>query len=382
MSGIDISDYKERVNPLSESGNKKKDFFDFLNKDISLGKPRFNDKKKEKFYSGLSILLSAGVDITTALELAEEQQSKKDKEIILKIKNAVLSGTGLSIAMEQTGLFSAFEFYSIRIGEESGKLPEVLSDLAKFYSGKIKQTRQVINALSYPFIVVLFAGGAIFFMIKFIVPMFADVFKRFKTDLPGITQLIIKASSAFSSYLPFIFLFLLLIAIIMITQKHKGWYRNYSSKLILKIPFIGTIIKKIYLARFCHSMNLLLGAKTPLINSLELVTKMVSFYPIEKSLEAIKADIMHGEFLHVGLSKFSFYDRRLISLVKVAEEVNKLDFIFEKLNKQYTEEVDYQTTLLSSILEPVIIVVLGLIVGVILVAMYLPLFKLSTSFGL
>lgn len=383
MPAIDLSKYP--VSPKRRDLKKQKEgssIFDFLNKDIRLFGTQLSDKKKEGFYSELHILFSAGLDIKTTLELIEEEQIKKaDKELFGKIRESVINGGSLSEALRETGKFSAYEYYSVKIGEESGRLPEVLEELAAFFVKKIRQQRLVLNALSYPSIVLLTAFGAIFFMMKFIVPMFADVFLRFGGELPYITQLIINISNTFSFYAYYIIVFILLSAVFFYIQKDKEWFRKSSSSLIMKLPVVGNIVRKIYLARFCHSMNLLIGAKTPLLQSIQLVRKMVGFYPIEHSLALIEKDVLGGEPLSGSMARYPIYNKRLRALIKVAEEINQLDLIFGKLTKQYTEEVEHQTGLIGSLIEPVMIIFLGLMVAIILVAMYLPLFQLSTSFG-
>jgi len=124
---------------------------------------------------------------------------------------------------------------------------------------------------------------------------------------------------------------------------------------------------------------LLLGAKTPMIRSLQLVKKMIGFYPFEQAMEIMESDIMHGKLLHQSMSQFSFFDTRIISLVRVAEEVNQLEVIFTRLNTQYNDELEHKISMLSSLLEPVMIIIVGMLVAVILIAMYLPLFQLSST---
>jgi type IV pilus assembly protein PilC len=376
---IDISTYRNKSRPAAPAVKKAKET-GILHKEISLFGRGLSDKKKERFYSELNILFASGVDIKTALELVEEEQSKaKDKLLFGQIKEAVVNGGGLSDAMNKTGKFSPYEFYSIRIGEESGRLTEVLEDLSKFFAGRIKQKRQVMNAVSYPLVVMLTAFGVIWFMLRFVVPMFSDVFKRFKGELPAMTQAVIDASEFLGNNGLYIVLALISLILFLYSQRRKEWFRSRASALLIRLPVFGDIFKKIYLARFCHSMHLLLSARTPLVSALELVQKMVGFYPIEHSLNTVRNDILHGSSLYQSLSKFPIYNSRMRSLIKVAEEVNQSDAIFGKLAKQYTEEVEHRTAMLGSIIEPVMIIFLGLMVAVILIAMYLPLFQLSTS---
>lgn len=381
MSKIDLNKLKSIPKP-SENSKTKKGTFDFLNNDIKFFGSSFGDKKKERFYSELAILFTSGVDIRSALELIEEEQEKeKDKLLFSKIKDSITSGAGLSAAIENTGMFSAYEYYSIQIGEESGRLTEVLQELSIFFGKKIQQKRQLTTALSYPAVLLVTSFGVLFFMMKFMVPMFSDVFKRFKGDLPYFTKLIIRLSDAFENYSLYFFIVLTLLIIFLYSQRQTIWFRKASANVLLRTPIINSMISKIYLARFCQSMNLLISAKTPLVRAIELVKKMVGFYPIEISLEIIQEDIMKGQSLHSSLAKFKIYNKRMVSLIKVAEEVNQLDTMFSKLAKQYSDEVEHQTNILGSLIEPIMIIFIGLIVGIILVAMYLPMFQMSSTIG-
>lgn len=378
MNVIDI----DKISTLNRkpSVGKQASAFDFLGKDIKLFGSGLGDKKKERFYSELGILFSAGVDIKTAFELIEEQQQKSaDKELFGKIKTDVIGGKSLSDSLEHTGKFSTYEVFSIRIGEESGRLMEVLTEITGFYGKKIKQKRQLINAITYPLIVLFVAIGAIFFMMNFIVPMFADVFKRFGGDLPYLTKVVIKASHLVSDYGLLSMAFMLLVSIILYTQRETERIRRMGSSLLIRVPFFGEMIRKIYLARFCQSMSLLLAAKTPIVNALGLVKNMVGFYPIEASLTSIRENILKGKPFYESLAEYKVYPSRMHSLIKVAEEVNQLDRIFEKLAKQYSDEVEHETAMIGNFVEPIMILFLGVFVAVILIAIYLPLFQLSTS---
>jgi type IV pilus assembly protein PilC len=283
--------------------------------------------------------------------------------------------------MQETKMFTPYEFYSLQIGEESGQLTDILKELAIFFSKKIQQKRQLISALSYPLIVFVASFGAIFFMLKFVVPMFSDVFKRFKGELPYFTRLIIRASDLFSNYSIYFITLIIGAVVFFYYNRQKLWFRKWSAEVLLKTPILKDMIGKIYLARFCQSMNLLIAAKIPLITAIDLVQKMIGFYPIEVSLDTVKKDILKGDSLHSSLSKFGIYNKRMISLLKVAEEVNQMDTMFSKLSKQYSDEVEHQTSILGSLIEPVMIIFLGLLVAVILVAMYLPLFQMGSTVG-
>jgi len=386
MPSIDISRYPKKKAGASKKQNNasKKEsggVLAFLNKDISFGVSQLADKKKEGLYVELSTLLLSGIDLRTALELIlVDQETSKDKDLFDGIRKNILSGHSLSDALKAADRFSDYEYYSIKIGEETGRLGEVLTDLASFYKSKIQQRRKIISAVTYPAIVLCTSMGAVLFMIKFVVPMFADVFLRFGGKLPWITAQIIAISGWFDRY----FIYLLLLAgggVAFYLFYHKTpWFRKFSSQLIMKIPVAGDLVKKIYLARFANTMRLLVSTDTPLLRSIGLVRQMIEYYPIETSLLEVEQSILKGESLHRSLAAFPFYPPKMIQLIKVGEEINRMDHFFEKIASQYTDEVEYRTNTISSLLEPLIIIFLGLVVGVILIAMYLPMFQMSNSF--
>ena len=378
--GLDIksiANNKKRTKPDSSQGNS---ILEFLNKDISLFGNSFNDKKKEAFYSELAILLSSGIDIKTAQELIIAEQSKeKDKELFEAVYQRVVAGESLSESLRKTEKISDYEYYSIKIGEESGRLHYTLSELSKYYKKKIKLKRQLISSFSYPLMVLCIAVLAVIFMLNFMVPMFADIFKRFNAKLPALTQIIVDVSNALKADLPYIVLGIISLIVFIVTSRNKEWFRRYGSKLLLKTPLIGNVVRMVFLERFFQSMALLMASRTPMLRSLQLVKNMIGFYELEKILGTIEDDILHGSLLNQSMAKNKFFDRRIISLVKVAEEVNQLDTMFEKLDQQYTEELEYKIGVMSSLLEPIMIIFVGILVAVILISMYLPMFQLGAA---
>jgi type IV pilus assembly protein PilC len=366
--------------PAKDPGDSERTFWNILNKDIKLFGSGLPDKIKESFYLELSVLLAAGVDIRGALDIIQAEQPKKKYRLYFSdLCKRIVGGATLSAAMQSGGLFTPYEFFSIRIGEETGKLVMVLAELAVYYKKRIDQRRQIIGALTYPVLVLTIAGFAVGFMLTYVVPMFADVLKRFGGDLPYITRLVMRLSALFKQSIGIFLLLLSGIIAIAISQRKKTWFRQYSSIILIRIPMIGDLISKTYLSRFSTTMALLIGSRIPMLQALELVKKMIGFFPIEDSLTTVAAEVMSGSSLHSSLSSHKIYPKKMISLIKVGEEVNQLDLFFSKVSAQYSSEVEHRTNVLSKFLEPLIIVGLGLVVGVILIAMYLPLFKLGQS---
>ena len=376
--GIDIRNIekKTKVSDKNKTGGLK----DILSRDIILFKSGFKDNKKEEFFSELNTLLSSGIDLKTALEIiCDEHSGKKDKVIYEVIKEKVINGENLSKAIKESGKFTPYEYFSLKIAEETGRVSEILSELSEFLNRKIKQKRQLTSALSYPVIVLTTAVIAVVFMLKYIVPLFQDVYKRFNGEMPGITKFVIGISDFISGYLWFFLMFVVLLFILSKIFRDNNWYKDKAGVLKLSFPLIGTITRKVYLARFCQSMSFLLTSRVPMLKSLELVRQMIGFYPMEKAILTIEKDVLAGKSLNESMKQFKIFDNRFIALLKVGEEANKLDEIFSKMNNQYAEDVEYRLSVLSNMLEPVLIIFVGGIVGFILISMYLPLFSLSTG---
>lgn len=380
---MNIKEYKKSVSssaPLRQESGWT--IGSLLNYDIRIFAPKFGEKSKETFYLELSTLFSAGLDLKTSLEILIAEQSKKsDKQMLSDVLDNVVRGAPFSESLRKTGQFSPYEFFSIQIGEESGKLAAVLNQLSAFYTNKLKQRRKIVSALSYPMIILTTAIAAVAFMLGFVVPMFRDIFSRFGGDLPPLTKAIIAFSEYVQEYFFPLMIIVLLIAIaIWYAMRFEQGKRIFTS-IVVGLPLVGSLIKTVYLGRFSSSMALLISARVPMLSAIALIRKMIPFYPIRDSLAVVEKEILTGESLYTSLSKFQIYDKKMLSLIKVGEEVNRLDFFFEQLSQKYLQEVEYKTSLIGTFLEPVIIIFLGVIVAFILIAMYLPMFQMSNQIG-
>ena len=346
-------------------------------REIAFGNP-FGDKVKEQFYAEFCSLIESGIDMRRSIQLIiDEQEKQKVRTILDTLQQKIILGSSLSEAMEHSGHFSAYEFQSVRIGEETGRLKYVLASMAVYFGDKVRLKRQLVSVFTYPTFVMAITFGVLYFMLSSVVPMFEDVFKQFGQELPWLTKKIVWLSDHFGGFMLYFFLIVTGGSIYFYTQRKEEWFRKGSSKVLLRIPVFGVLMRKIYTARFCQSMGLLMESKTPLVKALDLVEEMIGFYPLEQAIKHAKKEILAGNQLHYGLGQFSILDKRLISLIKIAEEINQLDQTFVRLTKQYNDEIEYRTKLMGTIIEPAIIVIIGLVVGVIMVAMYLPMFNLS-----
>lgn len=353
-----------------------------LKKEIVLFGERFGNKKKQAFYQELSVLLKAGISFKEGLTLIVDSLKKNaDKELIQSILNDVVNGKPFSEALFTSKAFSEYEFYSLQIGEETGTTARVCQELGVFYERKNEQKRIIIAALTYPSIVLTTAVVVVVFMLSYVVPMFQDIFRQNNVELPMLTKAIVKLSSLTKTYGLYGLVFLLGLFVAGRAFKDHAKYRKVLHYTLLKIPVLGTFITKVYLAQFTQAVALLTTAKVPLLNSIQMVKKMIRFVPLQDSLDKVESSILKGGSLSASLKENPLFDNRIISLVKVAEETNQTEYVFQQLSEQYNQEVVQQSKIMTTVLEPLIILFVGVLVAVLLVAMYLPMFQLSSAIG-
>ncbi len=354
----------------------------FLKQEINiLGKP-FSNKIKEDFYTELGVLLKAGITLKDAIELLHKAQNKKqNKQILHDILQTIINGESLSEVLKQQKYFSEYEYFSIKIGEETGTLSKVMLQLGTFFSRKNEQRRNIISALTYPIIILSTAVLVVGFMLRYVVPMFQDIFKQQNVELPAITKVIIRLSDFIQTYGGLLLLFVVILFVLKRFANKNVRFKQFGDTLILKLPFIGKFVRNVYLSQFTQAVALLTASKVPIVNSIQLVKQMIGFYPLKQSLNIVESYILKGASLSESLKQHKFFDSKMVALVKVAEETNQTEFIFERLNQQYNIQVQQQSKMLSTIIEPFIILIVGFFVGIILVAMYLPMFKLSSAIG-
>ncbi len=372
----------DNIQTVKKDQNVGRDKTSFLQREITLFGNAFSNKKKEDFYTELSVLLRAGITLKDGLELIENAIKKKpQKEKIQAISKSIVSGASLSEAINQHKEFTEYEYYSLKIGEETGTLAQVSEQLGAFYARKNEQRRNLISALTYPVIILTTAILVVAFMLSYVVPMFQDIFEQQKVELPAITKFIITCSELVKSYGWLIVVLILGWFLSRAFLNKKRWYQKFKNNITLRLPFIGEFVKTVYLSQFTQAVSLLTASKVPVINSIQLVKQMINFYPLQDALEHVEQSILRGKSLSNSLKQHQFFDDKMVALVKVAEETNQNEFIFQRLNEQYNSQVQQRSKLLSTIMEPIIIMIVGVLVGVILIAMYLPMFKLSSVLG-
>ncbi|WP_108867466.1 type II secretion system F family protein [Aquimarina aquimarini] len=355
---------------------------EILTKEITLFGNAFTSKKKEQWYAELSVLLKSGIDLRSGLELLSETQKKeKDQKLMASMVAKLVAGTPFSEILKQNKNFTDYEYYAIKIGEQTGELAKITLELSEFYKRKNELRREIVSALTYPIIVMCTAMIVIVFMLRYVVPMFVDIFKQNNVELPGVTKGIINFSDFISDSGWLVFGCLLITIGVLIFVSKKKWFRKILGSIQLRLPILGNYFRKIYMAQFTQAISLLTSSKVPMVESIDLVKNMIDFYPLQEGLHKTKNSVLAGDTLSVSFAKSSIFDKKMIAMIRVAEETNQTEFIFQKLNEQYNQQVKYQSQVISNVLNPLLTIFVGIIVGIILIAMYLPMFRLSSVIG-
>lgn len=371
--GLKVSNIRREKQDKEDQGTS------ILTREINLfGSTSFGNKKKERFYEELSVLLNSGIRLKEAFELViESENNEKNKQLFENILSETNNGLAFSDVLEKDSNFTPYEYFSIKIGEESGTLDKVINTLAAYYKRKNAQRRDVVNAITYPIILLATAILIFGFMLKFVVPMFEEIFRQNQVELPSLTRIVLSWSHWLEDY--FILMLIAIAGLFFLYQaiKNKQRVRTIIDNALLRIPVLGSFIKTSQIAKFTEATALLVGAKVSILESLSMVQGMIRFVPLEKALQAAQDQMLEGESLSTALKKTKFFDSKMIALLRVAEETNKTSYVFNTLNEQYNNEVVQKSKRFSIVLEPIINVVIGLLVGLILVAIYLPMFEMG-----
>ncbi|MBC6431134.1 type II secretion system F family protein [Nostoc sp. HG1] len=342
-------------------------------------------KDKAVFSRQFAVLMNAGVAIVRSLGVLSEQCSNpKLKQALIEISTDVQSGMNLSESMRKhPDCFDGLYVSMIQAGEVGGVLDEVLNRLAKLLEDVARLQNQIKSALSYP-VVVGFIAVAIFLgMTIFLIPIFATIFEQIGITLPPLTQFLMDASKFLRSPKAVIILAVLIGLKIAYGQfgKTPGG-RLTIDRLSLKVPLFGDLIQKSSVARFSRTFGSLTRSGVPILTCLEIVRDTSGNQVIANAIDAARLEIQQGGMISIALQQYEgVFPAMAIQMISIGEETGELDAMLMKVADFYEDEVEQAVKAMTSILEPVMIVVLGGMVGTILLAMYLPMFKVFEKMG-
>lgn len=346
-------------------------------------KKQIPDKKKYLLFSELNSLLVAGLSFSSSFEMLISGDNKKNETQVLETTYfQIINGMEFWKAMEVSQGFSNLDTGVIRIGEETGKLSHALQFLSDYYRKKNEQRNILISALSYPIVIVITAILVLFFMITVVIPMFEQVYSRMGGSLPGMTQFMMRLSANFPTFCIVTVFLGIVFFVLKLLWGETDMYRKTTSNVILHIPLIGELVKSHYQAQFCKLLYLLVSSDVQLTVSLDMLKDIIRFYPYSQSFEIINEGIRRGDTFSDNLNKFkNIYGLKLTALIRVGEETNCLDKMLLNLSNDISQELEHKLKRLGGILEPILILCIGSIVAFVLIAMYLPMFKLGQTIG-
>lgn len=332
----------------------------------------------------LATMLTTGVPIVQALKLVGDNHRKAEmKSILAQITKSVEAGTPLSKAMRTASAhFDTLYVDLVETGEMSGNLPEVFERLAT-YREKSEQLRaKVIKALIYPSMVVLVALGVSYLMLTMVIPEFESMFKGFGAELPWFTQQVLKLSHWVQAYS--LWAFIAIAAAIFglkALRKNSFQIRLKTSRLGLKFPIIGNVLAKASIAKFSRTLATSFAAGIPILASLKTTAKTSGNVHFETAINEVYRDTAAGMPMYIAMRNTEAFPEMVLQMVMIGEESGQLDDMLNKIATIYEFEVDNTVDNLGKILEPLIIVFLGTVVGGLVVAMYLPIFNLMSVLG-
>ncbi|MFN6471399.1 MAG: type II secretion system F family protein [Nostoc sp. SerVER01] len=341
-------------------------------------------KDKAVFSRQFAVLMNAGVAIVRSLGVLSEQCSNtKLKQALVEISNDVQTGMNLSEAMRKhPECFDGLYVSMIQAGEVGGVLDEVLNRLAKLLEDVARLQNQIKSALSYPTVVGFIAVAIFLGMTIFLIPVFAKIFTEIGTELPPLTQFLMDASLFLRS--PKVF------GLIGGLIGFKVAYSRYAKtpvgrqtidRLSLKMPLFGDLIQKSSVARFSRTFGSLTRSGVPILTCLEIVRDTSGNQVIANAIDAARLEIQQGGMISIALQRDQVFPAMAIQMISIGEETGELDGMLMKVADFYEDEVEQAVKALTSVLEPIMILVLGGMVGTILLAMYLPMFKVFEKLG-
>lgn len=349
----------------------------FLNTEINL---RSGLKPKDFiiFLRQFATLISAGILLVESLDLlAEQTTNPRLKAILEDLSTEVQEGSPLSVSMSKhPAVFPNLLIQMIQSAEVSGRLEEVLEQMANYYEKQYRNKQKVTTAMTYPIVVGILALVITAFLLIFIVPIFGEMFASFGSELPAITQMVLGLSQWFQKYWVLILVFLLAIIFLLryLSQRDKMAYS--FDYLQLKIPIIGMFLQKTILARMTQTLSSLLNSSVPILQALDVTSQVVDNRVVEEVLIAAKKDVEQGESLAKPMEAHWFFPNLIIQMIKVGEASGSLDEMLKKASDIYEQEVEEASEKLQSLIEPLLIVFLSVIVGFIVLSIVIPMFGL------
>jgi type IV pilus assembly protein PilC len=351
-------------------------------REIAIPKPKVAGKVSAKelaiFTRQFSVMIDAGLPLVQCLEiLATQQENKGFARVLAGVRSSVESGSTLANALRQyPKIFDDLYSNMVDAGETGGILDTILQRLSGYIEKAVKLRRAVTSALIYPVAVILIAGGVIFLLLWKVVPIFATLFAGLGVDLPLPTRIVIGASNAVGTFaLP------LIVLGAAGAYGFKWYYGTPTGKMqidtiVLKIPILGALMRKIAVARFTRTLGTLITSGVPMLEAMDITARTSGNAVVEKAILSVRKAIEGGRTIVDPLRETGVFPNMVVQMIGVGEQTGALDAMLQKIADFYEDEVDAAVGDLLTAMEPMMILFLGIVVGGVVISMYLPLFSL------
>jgi type IV pilus assembly protein PilC len=351
-----------------------------MSKEIKI--PGFGGKVKLKdlavFSRQFATMINSGLSLLRALTILTEQtENKKLAVVIGEVRNDVEAGNALSAAMaKHKDIFPPLMVNMSKAGEIGGFLDSVLLQVADNYEAEVKLRGKIKSAMTYPTVVLCIAILAVTGMLLFIVPTFAKMFKDLGGALPAPTQMLVNLSNLLKLGFPVLIVGAIAGFIVWGKVKHKDGVRNVVDPLKLKIPVFGNLFQKVAIARFARNLGTMLSSGVPILQSLDVVADTTGNVVLARATRDIQDSVRQGESITAPLRNHEIFPPMVAQMMAVGEDTGALDQMLAKIAQFYDQEVEATTEALTALIEPIMIAVLGGIIGGMIICLYMPIFSI------
>jgi len=350
-----------------------------LKREITFGKGRVKTKDLAIFSRQFATMLSSGLPILRCLAILSEQtQSARLRDLLIEVRDEVEKGDSLSEAFNRHKEFPALLVSMVRAGEVGGFLDSTMVQIADSLEADVRLRGKIKGALTYPIAVGIIAVLIVTGMLIFVVPVFSELFASFGGELPLPTQLLVNMSNLVKNPLFFV-------PTLVVVLTFTFWYRANKDSLPVRqvvdpmkfrLPVFGKLLQKVALARFTRNFSTLMHAGVPILGALDIVGETAGNIVISRAVVSVKESVRQGTGIAKPLSEHAVFPNMVVQMIAVGEDTGALDDMLRKIADFYDQEVEATTEQLMALIEPIMIMVLGGIVGGMIVAMYLPIFKI------
>ena len=365
---------RQRITPTKVK-KKPKDLFE----NVSFLQPKVKERDVILFARQFSTMIDAGLPIIQCLDILYSQQGNATfKKMLKEIKESVEGGATLAEALKKfPKQFDSLFVNMIAAGEAGGILDGILRRLAAYMEKAAKLKSQVKGAMTYPIVTLIIAVVVLAVILVFVIPVFEEMFADFGGELPVPTQIVVAMSDMLKSKIVYIIigLFLFSIAFKKFHGTEKG--RDIVDSLLLKIPVFGDLLRKVAVAKFTRTMGTMLASGVAILEALDIVAKTAGNKTVEKAIYSVRKGIAEGRTMADPLAQSGVFPSMVCQMISVGESTGALDAMLEKIADFYDEEVDQAVENLTALIEPFMLVFLGVTIGGLVVAMYLPIFKMA-----